>query len=210
MVANKAQVSTGDAPSRRWLSTTQTARLLGVSTGTVQHMVEDGRLRAWKTEGGHRRVSPESIRQWLEQQQQANAVKIFVFCQNDAKASQWQQGVQLSGIRLQMRRFRQCLDLAMCLGAEQPQVLIIELDPFGDSQERALLASLELHSNCRPPHVLISAHEHYPRPTNSHFLWYFPLTDVLLMGYLQAVHQELSWNHRVSPFKGEGGLNDSD
>ena len=38
------------------------ARLLGLSVGTVQSLVEKGELEAWKTKGGHRRIDMDSIR----------------------------------------------------------------------------------------------------------------------------------------------------
>jgi excisionase family DNA binding protein len=42
-------------------TTSEAARLLGVSNTTVQTMVERGELRAWKTLGGHRRISVAAI-----------------------------------------------------------------------------------------------------------------------------------------------------
>lgn len=39
-----------------YLTTTQAARILGISPTSVQLMVESGKLRAWKTKGGHRRI----------------------------------------------------------------------------------------------------------------------------------------------------------
>ncbi|MEY2632278.1 MAG: hypothetical protein RIR00_932, partial [Pseudomonadota bacterium] len=53
-----------------FLSTRETAKLLGVSLGTVQNMVENGRLRAWKTSGGHRRVSRASVERYLAERQE--------------------------------------------------------------------------------------------------------------------------------------------
>lgn len=44
-----------------YLSTSSAAKLLGVSVGTVQQMVETGELSAWKTAGGHRRITKESV-----------------------------------------------------------------------------------------------------------------------------------------------------
>ena len=41
---------------QQYLSTRQSAKLLQVSLGTVQKMVEEGDLIAWKTRGGHRRI----------------------------------------------------------------------------------------------------------------------------------------------------------
>jgi len=42
-------------------TTSEAARLLGVSNTTVQLMVERGELRAWKTPGGHRRISRPAL-----------------------------------------------------------------------------------------------------------------------------------------------------
>jgi excisionase family DNA binding protein len=45
----------------RFCSTTDAARMLGLSNTTVQGMVERGELKAWKTRGGHRRILVESV-----------------------------------------------------------------------------------------------------------------------------------------------------
>jgi excisionase family DNA binding protein len=54
-----------DHKTDEYLSTREAAMRLGVSLGTVQNMVETGRLVAWKTTGGHRRVSLRSIEAYL-------------------------------------------------------------------------------------------------------------------------------------------------
>jgi excisionase family DNA binding protein len=41
------------------------ARLLGMAVRSVQLMVDRGELSAWKTPGGHRRISRESIDAWI-------------------------------------------------------------------------------------------------------------------------------------------------
>jgi excisionase family DNA binding protein len=40
------------------------AKVLGVSVSTVQGLVERSELQAWKTKGGHRRISMQSIREY--------------------------------------------------------------------------------------------------------------------------------------------------
>lgn len=47
------------------LTTREASVLLGVSLRTVQLWVEAGVLNAWKTQGGHRRISEESIEKVL-------------------------------------------------------------------------------------------------------------------------------------------------
>lgn len=46
---------------KSFCTTREAATKLGISIGTAQQWVEQGLLSAWKTEGGHRRVSRESI-----------------------------------------------------------------------------------------------------------------------------------------------------
>jgi len=50
-----------DGDGEEVCSTTEAARRLGVSNTTVQMMVERGDLAAWRTRGGHRRISAVSI-----------------------------------------------------------------------------------------------------------------------------------------------------
>lgn len=46
-------------------STIEAARLLGMAVRSVQLMVDRGELQAWKTPGGHRRISRQSVSAWL-------------------------------------------------------------------------------------------------------------------------------------------------
>jgi excisionase family DNA binding protein len=58
-------------PADQYLSTSQAAKRLGLSLGTVQQMVEDGVLKAWKTTGGHRRILQTSLEAYLAQRDEA-------------------------------------------------------------------------------------------------------------------------------------------
>ncbi len=51
---------------RDTFSTLEVARLLGMAVRSVQMMVDRGELEAWKTPGGHRRISRESVERWRE------------------------------------------------------------------------------------------------------------------------------------------------
>ncbi|WP_341669284.1 helix-turn-helix domain-containing protein [Alcaligenes sp. SDU_A2] len=55
--------------STAFYSTRQAADLLGVSVRTVQLWVEAGTLKAWKTQGGHRRIDHQSVQAMLQQRQ---------------------------------------------------------------------------------------------------------------------------------------------
>lgn len=54
-----------DFSSRDYCGTSYAAKLLGVSVATVQSMVERGEIEAWKTLGGHRRLSLKAINNYL-------------------------------------------------------------------------------------------------------------------------------------------------
>jgi excisionase family DNA binding protein len=49
-----------------YCGTSYAAKLLGLSVATVQTLVEKGDIEAWKTQGGHRRISLRSIQAYLQ------------------------------------------------------------------------------------------------------------------------------------------------
>jgi excisionase family DNA binding protein len=67
-------------PETEYLSTRQSAKILQVSLGTVQKMVELGELIAWKTRGGHRRILASSLEQQLQRRKRAMRQKTTQNC----------------------------------------------------------------------------------------------------------------------------------
>jgi len=55
--------------------TSKAAQLLQLSVGTVQSLVDKNVLHAWITQGGHRRISLESIQSYQVQQQKLPALE---------------------------------------------------------------------------------------------------------------------------------------
>lgn len=53
------------AVQKTFCTTREAASILGISLRTAQLWVENGLLEAWKTEGGHRRISRQSIEKLL-------------------------------------------------------------------------------------------------------------------------------------------------
>ncbi len=49
-------------------TTIEVARMLGLAVRSVQLMVDRGELEAWKTPGGHRRISRASVQRWMQRQ----------------------------------------------------------------------------------------------------------------------------------------------
>ncbi|MEO5342244.1 MAG: response regulator [Gammaproteobacteria bacterium SHHR-1] len=52
-------------PLKSFCTTRDAAQMLGISQRSAQLWVESGVLEAWKTEGGHRRISRESVERLL-------------------------------------------------------------------------------------------------------------------------------------------------
>jgi len=57
-----------------YLTSREAARILGVSVRTIQQWTEKELLQSWKTEGGHRRISHDSVEQLLQKQQKNQGV----------------------------------------------------------------------------------------------------------------------------------------
>lgn len=57
----------------RFYSTKTAAEMLGVSLRTVQLWVENGRLPAWKTDGGHRRIPADAVDRMVADQRNQTA-----------------------------------------------------------------------------------------------------------------------------------------
>ncbi|MDQ7990358.1 MAG: excisionase family DNA-binding protein [Candidatus Dactylopiibacterium sp.] len=68
----------GGKPDREFCSTSDAAQMLGVSLGTVQQMVENGLLDAWKTTGGHRRIRVASVEAFMRTRQAGPARTVVV------------------------------------------------------------------------------------------------------------------------------------
>ncbi|MBM4130882.1 response regulator [bacterium] len=50
---------------KRTMSTTRAAELLGVSAQTIANWIDNGQLVAGRTPGGHRRIAPRDLREFL-------------------------------------------------------------------------------------------------------------------------------------------------
>lgn len=63
---NPSLVRADVASASNYYTTIEVAKMLGMAVRSVQLMVDRGDLQAWKTPGGHRRISRESLERWLQ------------------------------------------------------------------------------------------------------------------------------------------------
>ncbi len=54
-----------DMSSGSYYTTLEVAKILGMAVRSIQLMVDRGDLKAWKTPGGHRRITRESLDRWI-------------------------------------------------------------------------------------------------------------------------------------------------
>lgn len=112
-------------------STREAARRLGVSVRTVQLWVEEGRLDAWKTPGGHRRIWVSSL-EALEQPRRPDpeALRVLLLREGETgtQLDQVLRGILPAGT---VSRASSGFDALIRMGAEQPDVLVTDLGLSG-------------------------------------------------------------------------------
>jgi len=61
MARPKSRAQEIRSTNEAFVGTKEAAAMLGVSVSTIQKMVEAGKLRAWRTQGGHRRIAEADV-----------------------------------------------------------------------------------------------------------------------------------------------------
>jgi len=64
--SNETSAGSTEAAASEFCSTKQAAGIIGVSHRTIQLWVESGILQAWKTAGGHRRITVQSVNKLMD------------------------------------------------------------------------------------------------------------------------------------------------
>jgi excisionase family DNA binding protein len=154
-------------------STIEAARLLGLAVRSVQLMVDRGELEAWKTPGGHRRISRASLTAWIARRNQLPSAAGTTVSTAEAEACQDDEPLRILLIEdsahyqnLVSLLIRQSLPgaelhvaddgiagLAMA-GKLEPQVLIVDiLLPGIDGA--ALITSLRSHAQFKRTSLIV-------------------------------------------------------
>jgi excisionase family DNA binding protein len=118
-----------------YCSTSQAAKMLGVSLGTVQNMVEEGALDAWKTSGGHRRIKRESVQALIAKRGSAQALPVMseiglsvLIAEDDVFLQKlYRKTMEGWGLPLTIEIVGNGFDALMVAGQRVPDVLIVDL-----------------------------------------------------------------------------------
>jgi excisionase family DNA binding protein len=134
--------------STDFCTTREAARILGISVRTAQLWVENGTLDAWKTEGGHRRISLASVRRVQQSKQPLSAppaeetlpaterMSILVVEDDNLLIRLYKSQMEAWGMPLSVATARNGIEGLILIGRLSPDLLITdlnmpELDGFG-------------------------------------------------------------------------------
>lgn len=119
----------------RYCGTFEAARLLGLSVGTVQSLVEQGKLEAWKTSGGHRRISVDSITQYLERQGKSlpadenaeESLRVLVVDDDQATLTVIQAAIEKWHLPVEITCLPSAVKALLDIGQIKPHLLLTDL-----------------------------------------------------------------------------------
>src|SRR5690606_12283393 len=142
-------------------STREAALALGISVRTAQIWVEEGRLKAWKTPGGHRRILRTSVDEVLARRRAELAIPVHRFeilvVEDDPVQREMYQTVlvRMGKQRVNVRTAESGYEALLLIGEQQPDLLVPDLvmpgiDGFG------MLQTLTKRALAKPMQIVVS------------------------------------------------------
>jgi excisionase family DNA binding protein len=122
-------------PYDGYCGTSYAAKMLGISVGTVQGLVEKNDLKAWKTQGGHRRISLQSIQDYQRRHNLAPAsmmqgddrLRVIVVEDDENTRLMLQANFDQWGLPLDAVMYSSAMEALLDMPSLQPQVLLTDL-----------------------------------------------------------------------------------
>ena len=179
--------------------TSLAARKLGLSVTTIQTLVEKKMLKAWKTDGGHRRISLESVAEYQKCAGEANinakdktsSLKVLIVDESSATYDLLQKISPYAGILLDCVWVDSAFKALMKLRSAQPDILIADISTSNqDAYE--LLQSLGASHSANALRLLgltsaaPSAQINTDKLSTKTVLVKKPVQEQWLLGYLAA------------------------
>jgi len=117
----------------KYLSTRQAAEALNVSLRTVQLWVENGALKAWKTEGGHRRILNESVKEFLQRRESVKSAGdkeelVMVMVDDDREIlDSYSLSIALTGLPVKLITALNGYEGLLLIGKHNPDIIMTDL-----------------------------------------------------------------------------------
>lgn len=117
---------------REYCSTSEAAQMLSVSLGTVQQMVENGLLDAWKTAGGHRRIRITSVEAFLRKRHNggsapAGNLRVLVAEDDVVMQTLYQRTLATWELPIEVKIVNSGFEGLLEIGRQMPDLLISDL-----------------------------------------------------------------------------------
>jgi excisionase family DNA binding protein len=128
------------AADKTYYTTRAAARLLNVSAGTVQKMVERGELGAWKTNGGHRRIHKETVHRILLARTEASRpsgkhnLDLVVFHPDQVEAQRIPAELARWGMPVKSTVVAHVLDTVIASISDRPRVVLYYVHELSDAE----------------------------------------------------------------------------
>jgi excisionase family DNA binding protein len=118
-----------------YCGTSYAAKLLGISVGTVQGLVERKDLKAWKTQGGHRRISLQSVYEYQRRHnlapcaliQNEDHLRVMVVEDDETTRLLLQLNFDRWGLPLDVVMYDSAIEALLDMPKIHPQVLMTDL-----------------------------------------------------------------------------------
>jgi len=136
------------AETPQFLSTAEAARMLGLSTTLVQTLVDQGDLKGWKTRGGHRRISLDSIQGYQTDGRQVSGSsykssvkpKVTIVIESPALFTELKAECELWNMPVDVRFFDSVTGALLELSSQKPDMMVVEMSMPRPQQEKTFQA----------------------------------------------------------------------
>lgn len=153
MARPKSRAESIRSTNEAFVGTKEAAAILNVSVSTIQKMVEAGKLRAWRTQGGHRRIAEADVLALNKEGMQAigaparRALSVLVVEDNATMVKSYSKVLAHWGEALECTFAGDAASALVLIAQKRPDLVITDLamEPFdGFHLIRTLRASPEL------------------------------------------------------------------
>lgn len=123
------------ATSKGYFSTSQVAKIFGLSVGTVQKLVGLNVLQAWRTEGGHRRIGIDSVIDYARKNSiliESNPVnsfaQILIIEDDEETAKMYKRFFEHWALPFEVLIYSSAIEVLIDLHNLNPKILLTDLD----------------------------------------------------------------------------------
>lgn len=118
---------------KEYLTTREAAQILGVAVSTIQLWTNNGSLRAWTTEGGHRRIVRSSVEEMLDKKVSAHQkggkepFSVVVVEDNAQQLRMYEKQIRSWGINTKIITAKDGYEGLVKIGQNLPNIIITDL-----------------------------------------------------------------------------------